>query len=105
MTQPTTSTRELLVFAPTAEAPPLLAQRAISASSAAGFAERDLRMIEIIGDTNPLRRRHDVPADQFRVLLLGKDGGVKLRRDTPIDTVTLFATIDAMPMRRDEMQR
>jgi len=39
------------------------------------------------------------------VLLIGKDGGVKLRSKAPIAPRTLVETIDAMPMRQDELQR
>jgi hypothetical protein len=40
----------------------------------------------------------------FTVLLVGKDGGVKQRASEPIAARELFATIDAMPMRRQEMR-
>ncbi|SMG08967.1 protein of unknown function [Marivirga sericea] len=39
----------------------------------------------------------------YQNLLIGKDGGVKLRQDSPISNQTLFNTIDAMPMRQREM--
>ena len=35
----------------------------------------------------------------FEVLLIGKDGGVKLRQERPIASETLFATIDAVKER------
>jgi hypothetical protein len=56
----------------------------------AGLQERDLHLVTRTG------------APAFRVRLVGKDGGVKLDQATPIETVTLFALIDAMPMRRAE---
>jgi hypothetical protein len=43
------------------------------------------------------------PDSGFEILLIGLDGGVKLRQDEVIDAVTLFARIDAMPMRRQEL--
>jgi len=43
------------------------------------------------------------PDSGFEILLIGLDGGVKLRQDEVIDTETLFARIDAMPMRRQEL--
>jgi hypothetical protein len=36
---------------------------------------------------------------------IGKDGGDKLTSASPLDAARLFATIDAMPMRREEMRR
>ena len=41
----------------------------------------------------------------FEVLLIGKDGGVKLRRDKPVAAFEITALIDTMPMRQDEMRR
>lgn len=38
------------------------------------------------------------------VVLIGKDGGVKMQSQN-FDLTTLFATIDSMPMRRQEMQQ
>jgi hypothetical protein len=37
-------------------------------------------------------------------ILIGKDGGVKLKRNSPISNQKLFDTIDAMPMRQREMR-
>ena len=60
----------------------------------------------MIVSANPdLRRRLSVPADGFAFLLLGKDGGVKLRSATPVSFAELAAIVDAMPMRQDEMRR
>ena len=36
-------------------------------------------------------------------MLIGKDGGVKLRQEEPISVADLFALIDSMPMRKQEM--
>lgn len=44
------------------------------------------------------------PDSGFEILLIGLDGGVKLRQDKVIDAETLFARIDAMPMRRQELE-
>ncbi|WP_228461571.1 DUF4174 domain-containing protein [Paracoccus liaowanqingii] len=38
----------------------------------------------------------------LRVLLIGKDGGVKLDRDGPVTPDEITALIDTMPMRRRE---
>jgi len=46
-----------------------------------------------------------VAAPAFRIRLIGKDGGVKMDRSSPVDTLTLFSLIDAMPMRQAEMSR
>ena len=105
------NSRLLLLFAPddAAAAP----QRAIDAAAVAGYRDRDIRIVEIIGDkvsgaadrAVDLRRRYRAHRDGFAVLLIGKDGGEKLRSARPIPAERLFGTIDAMPMRRDEMKR
>lgn len=42
--------------------------------------------------------------DDFAVLLVGKDGGVKRRANDPVNLNELFAQIDRLPMRRAEME-
>ena len=58
----------------------------------AGISDRDLRVEYLTG------------ADEFAVVLIGRDGGEKLRRASPISAEELFATIDEMPMRRRELR-
>jgi hypothetical protein len=101
--------RLLLVFAPTRDDPAYQAQRAALDAAAAGGAERDLVAISVLGTTADhgldgaaLRAAYRVPADRFAVLLIGKDGGEKLRAATPVSSERLFAVIDRMPMRRSE---
>lgn len=42
---------------------------------------------------------------QPEIILLGLDGGVKIRAEEFLSTQKLFETIDAMPMRMQEMRR
>jgi hypothetical protein len=51
------------------------------------------------------RHRFHVEQGEFTVLLLGKDGGEKLRSHAPIAMQKLDETIDAMPGRQDEMKK
>ena len=44
-------------------------------------------------------------ANPFLLILIGKDGGVKLRSKSVVPSEDLFALIDSMPMRRAEMRR
>jgi hypothetical protein len=55
-------------------------------------------------EQDALRKRFHVRPDAFAVILVGKDGGEKMRSDKPIPWETLEATIDAMPMRQTEMR-
>ena len=40
---------------------------------------------------------------EFRAILVGKDGTVKLNRRSVVSDEDLFSLIDSMPMRRQEM--
>jgi hypothetical protein len=52
-----------------------------------------------------LYRIYDVNPEAVTLVLIGKDGGEKLRQHIDeIDFKTVFDRIDAMPMRRREMQ-
>lgn len=83
-----------------------------------GAVERDLLVVDVppegkvraqgveAVEAKIVRRAYVVSDDApFTVILVGKDGGVKLRSSEPIDGRDLFATIDAMPMRANEMRR
>ncbi len=99
--------RVLVLSAPDPADARLRAQRAALDSARGGLAERDLVVLEAVGtgaEAQALRARLDLPAEGFRAVLIGKDGGAKLIADTPIAPARLFATIDAMPMRRAEMR-
>ncbi|MEH3102588.1 MAG: DUF4174 domain-containing protein [Sphingomonas phyllosphaerae] len=75
---------------------------------ARGVENRDLKVIEIVGDkvrgvgdaALKLRARFRLPSNGFAALLIGKDGATKLRATRPISASELRKTIDAMPMRR-----
>lgn len=82
--------RVLIVDTPSVQAAPYLQQISAFDAAAAGLKERDLKVIT------------QTSAPAFRVRLVGKDGGVKLDRSTPMTTDELFTIIDAMPMRQDE---
>ncbi len=83
--------RVLIIDTPSMQSAPYLQQISAFDAVAAGLKERDL---EVMTQTS---------APAFRVRLVGKDGGVKLDVGTPMTTDALFALIDAMPMRQDEM--
>lgn len=57
-----------------------------------GLLERDLIVLTRFGGA------------AFTITLVGKDGGVKLKRDKVLSSAELFSVIDTMPMRRDEMR-
>jgi len=102
------SVRVLVVSAQSADDPNLAAQRAILARARPGLAERDLVVLEAVGNTPEAKRLRGslrLPADGFRVVLVGKDGEAKRVESAPLAAGALFETIDVMPMRREEKRR
>lgn len=94
------------------------AQLNTAATNANGFRERDLILVGLEGSTPNVptalltaqddaaaRRRFHIAQGQFTVILLGKDGGEKLRSHQPIPWDKLQSTIDSMPMRQEELRR
>ena len=85
----------------------------------AGLVERDLRVVRLQPDAPitidgaavefpeaaKIYRYFGIDDDQFAVLLIGKDGGVKMQADQPPPIETVFDLIDSMPMRQLEMQQ
>ena len=109
--------RPLVVFAPRANHPIIFAQRRALVTQMDGLADREMVLIEVAGDgvavnghpiptldADGLRVRYGMPSDAAAAVLIGKDGGVKLRRNGILTAETLFSTIDAMPMRKREMR-
>ena len=81
-------------------------QRALLRGHEAAFDDRDLLPLTYLDDEGSIetRRRCGVGAGEFAAILVGKDGTEKFRSDEPVRPETLFALIDAMPMRRREVR-
>lgn len=114
----TWNARPLVVFAAGNDSAELARQKAIVAGARGGFTERDMVVVYVVGDSvsadlgpgpgigaAALRKRLGVAPGVFRAVLIGKDGGAKLSSSKPIAAGRLFQTIDAMPMRREEMRQ
>jgi hypothetical protein len=82
-------------------------QHAALDRGAALLRERDV----VVQDITPEAAQRELPGvgvnsqASFEVLVVGKDGGIKLRHDKPVAVSEITALIDTMPMRRDEMKR
>ena len=73
-----------------------------------GLDKRDLKVFALTGtsgESRALSDRFHVADSRFVLLLIGKDGGEKLRKDHVVAPEEIFQVIDKMPMRRDEMRR
>jgi hypothetical protein len=77
------------------------------------LSERDMIVLQVSGDivnaihgqggnlhAETLRTDADIRGDGFQAILVGKDGGVKLRSNKVVGDVEMFEFIDRMPMRR-----
>ncbi len=108
--------RVLLVFAPADDHAERQHQRVLLDAVEGGLDERHMTVIEAYADdrlaldgqfldisSGAFYDRFGVDGDDFRVILVGKDGSVKLERNQAVDSGDLFALIDSMPMRRYEM--
>jgi hypothetical protein len=62
----------------------------------------DARLDKAAGEL--LRKRFSAKQGAFTVVLIGKDGGEKLRREERATLGEIFGLIDTMPMRRREMR-
>ncbi len=99
--------RRVLLFIDTQSNPIWLQQKQILQSDEAGCLDRDI-VIEtyVLNKTDKkILTKYHVSAVPFTFLLIGKDGHMALRTNKIISKAQLFALIDGMPMRRDEMKR
>jgi Domain of unknown function (DUF4174) len=100
--------RVLVVIAADPESPDLAEQKRQIESLKDGAAERELVVVQPpagSAEATALRRHLGLGNEPFQAVLVGKDGGAKLRAAKPIAALTLMAAIDAMPMRQEEMRR
>ncbi len=111
--------RLLFVFAPNRNHPMFDSLHDSLAAHQADIADRDLVVFEILESDSSsmntkyissqtalsLRKRYNVNQGEFAVILVGKDGGIKLNRQNETRLEDIFALIDAMPMRREEIRQ
>jgi hypothetical protein len=111
--------RLLFLFAPNRNHPFFGSLRRALVAQQAEVADRDLVIFEILESgsstmnathldpqtAQSLREKFELRQGEFTVILIGKDGGVKLNRQDPIQLEDIFSLIDAMPMRREEMRQ
>jgi len=111
--------RLLFIFAKDVNNPLFKELQSQIAAQKADLEDRDLIVFEVPAqgparmNTNPLDRKEAnsirnhfaVPSDTFSLILIGKDGGIKLKRSDQVDLSEVFGLIDSMPMRQREMQQ
>ena len=110
--------RPLLIFVPKANDLQLKIQLHYLQANPSAVTQRDIMAIAIpitgvapthitltSVDAQSARQRFGVEPGDFLVILLGKDGGEKIRSNRPVTLEMLTEIIDAMPMRQDEMKQ
>ena len=92
--------RPVVIFAPSEKDEHYVQQMTMLEKRKAELAERD---IIVLSDTSPASKgklRSQLQPKGFEFVLVGKDGGMKLREKSPVSAEALLSTIDQMPMRR-----
>jgi hypothetical protein len=111
--------RLLLIFADDETDPAYQQQQQMLDGQETACEDRDLLIFHlfangestIAGTQSPtpvpadLRDQFGIEEDEFAVVLIGKDGTVKLHTDQPTAIQQIFGLIDDMPMRQGEMAR
>jgi hypothetical protein len=109
--------RLLLIFAMDENDPPFKKLQDEIIAQKAEVEDRDLLVFEIVRrglsrmnttsldpvTVDSIRKYYSVPQSTFKVILVGKDGGVKLTQYGMANLEEIFERIDAMPMRKNEM--
>ena len=111
--------RLLFIFAPDEGDAFFQAMQSDISTQSDEISERDLVVFKILEngpfyqeniqiDTRTaaaIRTTFAAPRGNFSCILVGKDGGIKLRQDSQVKLDEVFSLIDAMPMRREEMRQ
>ena len=100
--------RVLAVLAADPYSPDLAEQKRHIDSLKDGAAERELVVVQPpagSAEAKALQMQLGLGSEPFQAVLVGKDGRMKLRATKPITAPELMATIDAMPIRQDEMRQ
>jgi hypothetical protein len=110
--------RLLFLLAPRADDPLVDEQKRNLETRADALADRDMKVFQLfeVGQSlvanaplsaaqrNRLRAQLDAAPEDKLLILIGKDGGIKLRAPLRTDLREVFELIDRMPMRRAEMR-
>lgn len=96
--------RPLVIFSPSQDDPRLAQQLRFIDARSDELEERDVVVIVDTATEEGSALRDEFHPRGFQLLLIGKDGQVKLRKPFPWDVRELSRAIDKMPMRRQEIE-
>ena len=111
--------RLLFLFAPDDENPIFQKFQNEIKSQSAEVENRDLVIFEVLEKglsrmnraqlerqvADSMRKRFNAPRHKFTLILIGKDGGTKMKRHAQTRLKEVFELIDSMPMRQNEMRQ
>jgi hypothetical protein len=99
--------RVIIIYAPAGSKAQLARQEQLLRSRSADLKERDITQIVLRSRAeNPkIADRFKLTGTDFALLLIGKDGGEKLRSRKLVSPEALCRLIDSMPMRQQEMRK
>ena len=95
--------RIIITFAKDEDHPDLMRLKAEMKENKCEILNRDLLHFNFIND-HEIKNLTTINDKSFRILLIGKDGGIKYESKQFISLIQLFELIDSMPMRQREMQ-
>ena len=111
--------RPLLLFAPSPSSPMYRSVPDNLSANLDQIVDRHMVIIEVFengmiridgksdsrNSTASLRQRFSAEEGGLTAILVGKDGGLKLRQNGRLDLSEIFSLIDTMPMRQQEMRK
>ena len=98
--------RIVIIYAPKGSEKQLGRQEALLRLHNVELTERDITQLVVRtpAENAEIVKRFKLSGAGFTVLLIGKDGGEKLRSHEIVSPETLCQLIDSMPMRQEEMR-
>jgi len=97
--------RPVVVFADTPNDPRFIRQMEMLGEDETALTDRD---VVVLSDTDPAAKsalRQKLRPRGFMLVIMGKDGKVKMRKPRPWSVREISRAIDKMPLRRDEMKQ
>lgn len=96
--------RLVIVFATSPADPRFAEQMTLLSERTQELIDRDVVVIVDTDDDTLSDLRRKLRPRDFMMVLIGKDGGVKLRKPFPYDVRELSRSIDKMPLRQQEIR-
>lgn len=96
--------RPIVIFADSALDPAYIEQIELLNAEINEVTERDILILVDTDPKTPSALRSKLRPRGFTFVLIGKDGGVKLRKPFPWDVREITRVIDKMPLRKKEIE-